>query len=493
MAGEVIGVLRQFGFYPLARDCETSWQYNQMFVSEKVMTGQLLERVGTYVDNILRRPMPEAEGRSVKKNPVPANEGISQQALPASPAAQYPDRSEYTSWLVAQGLIDETEAEQFLRTFNLPRGFENRAISRYGAAKPLSAVSGVTSSPVIAAPRAEPGDLPTLTFDGPYPPLLGSRTGRYLPVELFEAKVGRIFVGLRQTTLMLDEQSYFAGISRPASNWITPVFAKAPGELRLKGTVAILFANGATHFSHWMFDLLPKLEVLRLAGWPPEKIDHFVVNGFNTPFQKETFRRLGIPEDRVVPASGIVVTADTFLVPSDIRFNFRSPPWVCEFIRGLFLDDRQRCAADRMESRLYISRGEARRRRVLNEDQLREIVESRGFQTVFAEKLTIAEMAQLACRSSHIVTPHGAGATNVVFGPPGIRLLEAYSAHIAPEGWLLANAVGGRHYLLAGCDAEGRFPWNPEAYRGLSERARNYADYSIRPQDISRALDIMLG
>jgi capsular polysaccharide biosynthesis protein len=159
----------------------------------------------------------------------------------------------------------------------------------------------------------------------------------------------------------------------------------------------------------------------------------------------------------------------------------------------VFLNSRERSASDKTDLRLYISRGDARRRKILNESEIRQSLESRGFQTVFAEKMGIAEMARLVSRAGYIFAPHGAGATNVVFGPRGIRLLESYSAHIAPEGWLLANAVGGRHYLLAGCDAEGRYPWDPEAYRDFSERDRNYADYSVRPQDLERALDIVLG
>src|SRR6202035_4767112 len=121
---------------------------------------------------------------------------------------------------------------------------------------------------------AEHFEPPRRTFDGPYPPLLADGTVRYLPVELHVARPGKVFLGLRQTTLILDGNTYHAAVPKASSRWITPVFADAPGELRLRGTAAILFANGATHFSHWMFDLLPKIEVLRRAGWAQGNIDY---------------------------------------------------------------------------------------------------------------------------------------------------------------------------------------------------------------------------
>ena len=492
LAGDVIAELRKVGFHPVARDCEMPWQYNQMFVSERVMTPRILERVRTYVDKLLKTPFPEERDHANEEPHTLTAQYVPETPQPVGPVERHPDRRAQTMWLVSQGLLDDAEAEEVLRTYRLPRDFENRILGRGWVAEPVSTVPGITSTTVIATPRADPGALPSLTFDGPYPPLLSASTARYLPVDLHVANVGRIYVGLRQTTLMLDERSYFSGISRPASNWITPAFAKAPGELKLSGTVAILFANGATHFSHWMFDLLPKLEVLRQAGWTPDNIDYYVVNGFGSSFQKESFRRLGINENRVVPAAGVSITADTFLVPSDVRFNFRTPPWICEFVRDLFLTEQEQFADPNPALRLYISRGKARRRKIMNEDEIRDLVESRGFRTVFAESTEIAEIARLASGASCIFAPHGAGATNVVFGPRGIRLLESYSAHIAPEGWLLANAVGGHQYLIAGRDSEGRPPWDPDAYCGFSERDRNYADYSIRPQDLERALDIVL-
>jgi capsular polysaccharide biosynthesis protein len=405
------------------------------------------------------------------------------------PSARYPDRTSQAAWLVEQGLLSQQEAEHLLRSFNLPPTFEQRVLARFPRAEAVSNVAGITSELVIPALPDEPCDPPFRTFDGPYPPHMVGGRMRHLPIELHVARSGKVFIGQKLSTLMLDRNTYHAALARPASGWVTAAFADAPGALKLDGTVAILFANGATHFSHWMFDLLPKLEVLRRAGWTDDKIDYYVVNAFRTGFQKETMNRLGISPDKIVAGSSMVISADRFLIPSDIRANFRTPLWVSGLTRSLFLPPSGRTRQPE-NRRLHISRARSRRRKILNQDEIEPILQKFEFKTVFAEDLTIAECAELACQADEIFAPHGAGATNVVFGSPGIRLLESYSAHIAPEAWLLTHSLGGRHFLLAGSDKDGRFPWEG-AYAGFSERDRNYADYIVRPPDMERALEML--
>ena len=409
---------------------------------------------------------------------------------PAQPRPRArPEWIAQANWLVGKKLITEPEAERLVRSRNLPKDFEERMLARFPAAVACDNVAEVTSDVIIAGHRDEPVDRPIRTYDGPYPPHLSSGNMRQPAVELYVARRGKIFLGQKQTTLILDPSTYYTGLSRPASRWVAPVFADSPGEIKLRGTAAILFSNGASHFSHWMFDLLPRIEVLRRAGWGDSRIDYYVVNAFRTNYQKETIDRLGIPHRKIVVASTTTVSADRLLIPTDVRVNFRTPPWISEFVRPLFLP---KAAAHRRSAprRLHISRARARYRHIINQDQIDPILQKFGFETVFAEERTIAECAALACDAGEIFAPHGAGAVNVVFGSPGIRLLESFSAHIAPEGWLLTQSLGGQHYIMAGHDRDGRFPWEG-AYDGFSERERNHADYLVRPEDMERALELL--
>jgi FkbM family methyltransferase len=491
LAADMTRAMEEMGFHALARDFETPWQYNQIFVSERAMIPRIIDRVGAYVDRILRRPAPLRKIEVVGEGNGHPSDDLADSRRSDSMQEQFPDRQKRSAWLLESKLLDAAEANRFIETLQLPRDFEDRVLARYGAAESIHEVEGVRSEIVIPAPPPEHIDPPRLTYDGPCPEAFAGTVARYLPIKLHEALTGKIYVGLKQTTLMLGKTSFFGDISKPASRWITPAFSECPGELKLPGTVAVLYANGATHFSHWMFDLLPKLEVLQRSGWNPDRVDYYLVNAFRAKFQKEAFRRLGIRESKVISISGGVVSADRLLVPSDVRTAFRTPAWTRDFIRKTFLPAHGRRGGHPEGRRLYISRAGARYRKVINEEQVGLILEKHGFDSVRAEAVPIAELAERVSQAEQIIAPHGAGVTNVVFGQPDIRMLEIYSAHIAPEGWALTHSVGGRHYLLAAHDGEGHYPWQEEAYRTLSHIQRNHADFFVEPHTLECAIEMM--
>ena len=74
--------------------------------------------------------------------------------------------------------------------------------------------------------------------------------------------------------------------------------------------------------------------------------------------------------------------------------------------------------------RVYISRGRARKRRILNEEEVVEILRGFGFETVYAEDIPFGRQVEIAARARHLVSNHGAGLTNMLFMRPGASVLE---------------------------------------------------------------------
>lgn len=299
----------------------------------------------------------------------------------------------------------------------------------------------------------------------------------------------RAFVGYQRTTIILDETRYFAPASATASPWIAPLLANAPTALRVKGTVALLYFNGAKMFSHWMFDLLPKIEVLRRAGWTARNVDWFIINPAPSKFRKDTLRTLGIPESKVMMAEGLLVDADTLLFPSRIRTGLKTPPWIREFVRDRF--GRPQRAGSNGYLKIYMSRSLARGRRIKNEEEVRSILERHGYRTVYAENYAVTDFAKLMARARAVAAPHGAGLANVVFAPAGVKVLEMYGAELTQEYWLLTSSMGGQHFLLPGKDRDRRYPWQSAEYRGMPYPKRNLADFYVDPVDLEHALSLM--
>jgi hypothetical protein len=53
LASDVAAFMARFDFAPLARDMETGWQYNQIFMRRTAISKSVLKRVGKYIDALL--------------------------------------------------------------------------------------------------------------------------------------------------------------------------------------------------------------------------------------------------------------------------------------------------------------------------------------------------------------------------------------------------------------------------------------------------------
>ena len=133
------------------------------------------------------------------------------------------------------------------------------------------------------------------------------------------------------------------------------------------------------------------------------------------------------------------------------------PKWTCEFLRREFLPERIR-EIDKLDrpERIYISRAKARRRKVINEAEVLKFLGKFGFKDVSLELMSIAEQALLFYSAKVVITPHGAGLTNLAFCSPKVKVIEIFSPnYVNCCYWILSNWVGAEYYYIFG---EGKMP-----------------------------------
>ena len=246
LAADVVQFMEKMGFYALARDAETSWQYNQIFIRKDLLTAPIVELVTRYAETIARHPddRPQRETVSPAKPPEPVRAA----SLIAGTAEGFnvcDVPRELGTWLVHAGLLQASEVERFVQRAGLPTDFGARVLANYPAAEPISSAPGVTSSVIVPADPPLALAPPILTYDGPCPERLSFSGGQHLPATLCETVVGRIFLGTWEATLILDRHHYFAGAPSQESRWVTPAFADAQGVLSLTGTAAIMNTPGS--------------------------------------------------------------------------------------------------------------------------------------------------------------------------------------------------------------------------------------------------------
>ncbi len=223
-----------------------------------------------------------------------------------------------------------------------------------------------------------------------------------------------------------------------------------PGLKQIDGSVAVLSGLSGNVYFHWMVDVLPRIELLRLSGRDLAEIDWFLVNSCQHQFQRESLRILGIPEEKVLESDRLPhIQATELIVPSFAGYLGWPSGWAMDFLRREFL--KGIIPSSSYPKRIYISRSKARYRRVLNEEDVVEVLEQFGFVSILPESMSLAEQIAHFYHAEVIVAAHGSGLTNTIFCSQGTKVIELVSPHyISHYYWGSSQYLQLEHYFLAG-------------------------------------------
>lgn len=190
----------------------------------------------------------------------------------------------------------------------------------------------------------------------------------------------------------------------------------------LPGRSASLLSNGWWFYFHWMFHHLPRLRLLQLAEVP---YDRLLVNCMTMPFQSETLARAGVDLERVQPCQDdISYHCDTLYFPSFCNPASDVDPHVVRWLQSLF---RPKLRAQR--DRLYISRGQTDKRRLVNETELLPLLERYGFEVLQFEEMTVQEQIDRIGNAAVIMGPTGGGFTNLIYAREDVQLVEIHHTY----------------------------------------------------------------
>nr|WP_285854233.1 glycosyltransferase family 61 protein [Paenibacillus elgii] len=204
-----------------------------------------------------------------------------------------------------------------------------------------------------------------------------------------------------------------------------------------------------------MFDVLPRIHLLRLSGI---RIDKYVLNRQEMfPFQEETLAVLGIPNKKIID-SPIDLQARKLVVPSLITRYILTPhtevrpdvipKWACDFLRKEFLPPHDNDCSENNEY-IYISRENAKYRKVINEEEIINHLNKFGFKKVTLESMKVTQQVQLFSCAKFIIAPHGAGLTNLVFCKPGTKVIELFNPYYMPSYyWMISNHIHLNYFYL---------------------------------------------
>lgn len=223
-----------------------------------------------------------------------------------------------------------------------------------------------------------------------------------------------------------------------------------PTPEKITGKVALLSGLAGHVYYHWMFDIIPRLGLLRQSGIKFKEIDWFVVNSLSKPFQPETLNLLGIDPKKIIESDRTShIQATELIVPSFPGYLDWVPEGTIKFLRQTFLP--QVSMTKTSNQKIYVSRARASNRQLINESEVNELLTKEGFITVFLEEMSVLEQIALFMNASIIVAPHGSGLTNLVFCSPNTKVVELFSPnYLRTDYWMISQQLHLKHYYTVG-------------------------------------------
>ncbi len=251
---------------------------------------------------------------------------------------------------------------------------------------------------------------------------------------------------------------------------------RLPRPRRLQGGLAVAAVAEGSNYFHWLFEAVPRLALLADAAPMPVLVQS------DRAFQQEWLALLGVQPQQVVS-----VTKHGHWLPDTLHVPAQNPPYqgvhpdTCELLRDVARRTGVALGTKRSDGRkLFVTRGGARHRRLIGEADLEEALARRGFETVDPGLMTARQQIGLFSDATHVVAPHGAALSNLVFCPRGIRVVELFApGYVNPCFWTVVEALDGHYAALLG---EGELP-PAGPPRSIRE------DITIRTKSVLTALD----
>lgn len=238
------------------------------------------------------------------------------------------------------------------------------------------------------------------------------------PTVLFQARV------FSQNGVVIDRTNRVRGdlspdFRPPRRGHRVLNYPALPAPRELKGSTLLLATPASwKNYFHWVVNALPRLRQV-----DPTSFDQ-VITPLCRPFHQQALAALGVAAEQIVEAR------------SDSHFHCNSLTTVSPFplhrlqrgdesyLRGII-----NIHPSTPKRRLYLSRGDAWRRRIRNEAGLVKLLTQHRFEVVSLAGWSMTQQAQLFAQAEAVVAPHGAGLTNLIFAPPSCEVVELFASN----------------------------------------------------------------
>jgi capsular polysaccharide biosynthesis protein len=293
-----------------------------------------------------------------------------------------------------------------------------------------------------APPRFTFGPFPAATAARYYAETWEWETGLYVGRGL---EVVGPYLPARRGTLLACPELY---LHRDSLAAMLRAPGPSPGLREVAGACVLLAGPGHRIWGHWLVDFLPRLAVLREAGYDLDRLTYLLPD--DTPAWADAWLALfGIPAGRILrhAAWGERIRPERLLIPTTLRTNSRTTPAFAPAVRTL----RALLAARHNLSpppggtppRIFVSRALSGRegRSLRNRARIEALAAEAGFAIVHPEHMPLLDQVRLFAHARQVIGEYGSALHATLFGGPGV-VVAALRGDGSPVAGFLQSAIG---------------------------------------------------
>jgi len=233
---------------------------------------------------------------------------------------------------------------------------------------------------------------------------------------------------------------------------------KKSGEnvFKIPGKVAVISQHGAAryfglsaNYYHTLCEVFARLALLEMHNIEYDRL--YVPT--TEKFMLEALELWGIDVSKVVSPvdDDFCLQAEELIVPSLVintsvghkhSGNFQHPTTL-KYMREKLLVGAQKKGVDisKFSKRVFITRKDALNnpRHIVNEDEIFEMFEKKGFKRYSLCNLSVAEQIMLFHNAEIVVSEQGSGLTNILFCQPNTKVIEIFQHLVDNCFWWVSN------------------------------------------------------
>lgn len=227
-----------------------------------------------------------------------------------------------------------------------------------------------------------------------------------------------------------------------------------PKITKLTGRWGVLTGSASNGFFHWMMDVLPRAALVQSVT---PQIDGWIVPKNTTRFVDESLACTGLTESKIYYIGNEEhVQADEIVVTSNPSLTGNPPPWLLDWYQSAWTTNLKQPTAQ--PEFILVSRKKGNRRTIINEDQLLDSLSPFSFKQIILEDLSLAEQAHCFANAKLIVSPHGAGLTNLIHSNKNTTVLEIFGEqYVNVCFWAISTLRSLKYSYLIGPSIPSRF------------------------------------